>query len=86
MRSKLQYIYSISVFMGVLIASYMMMSKDESARVPFQAIQTTPSRVEAAAADPGMQSLIDIEQALKSIRKDRPIAQKRNPTFNKTAE
>ncbi len=86
MRSKLQYIYSISVFMGVLVAFYLMMSKEESARIPFQALQTTPSRVEASSADPALQSLIDIEYALKSMRKDKPTAQKRNPSFNKLSE
>lgn len=69
MRSKLQYIYSISVFLGVLVTSYLMMNKEGSSRVPLQAIQNGTQRVEATTADPAVQSLIEIENALRAFPK-----------------
>lgn len=85
MRSKLQYIYSISVFVGVLVTSYMMMSKDDSARLP-QTVQTPGARFDASVADPAVQSLIDIEKALRGLKKEKPVSQKRSPSFNRPAE
>lgn len=91
MRSKLQYLYSISVFLGVLVTSYLMMSKDESARLPFQALQNQNQRVDASAGDPAVQSLMDIQNALRAFPRATPAApatsDRRAPSFTKrTAE
>lgn len=88
MRSKLQYLYSISVFLGVLVTSYLMMSKDESARVPFQAMQNQNQRLDAS-SDPAVQSLMDIQNALRAFPRTTPApgVDKRAPSFTKrTAE
>ena len=84
MRSKLQYLYSISVFLGVLVTSYLMMSKDESARTPFQALQNQNQRVDASAGDPAVQSLMDIQNALRAFPRNTPVPHdKRSPSFAK---
>ena len=68
------------------MTSYMMMSKDESARLPFESVQNPQSRIEASVGDPALQSLIDVEKALKALKKEKAPAQKRVPTFNRVAE
>lgn len=67
MRNTLQYVYSISVFFGVLISAYLMMNK-ESGRVPLRAVQSpNPMRMEASALDPNVNQLFQMETELSNL-------------------
>lgn len=81
MRNKLQYAYSIAVFIGVLITAYSMMGRNDSRRLPFQMVQTSGSKVEASLIDPAVTSLFDMESALKSLPEQ--DGAKRAPTQTK---
>ena len=76
MKNRLQYIYSIGVFCGVLVTAYMMMNQDESAHLPFRAFQSPALRVEATSFDPGMNQLFEIEDAINKIRKEKSDAKR----------
>lgn len=65
LRNRLQYAYSISVFLGVLATSYLMLKRDGNGRL-FEAMQSPGDsfRSEASLLDPGVSNLLDIEKAL----------------------
>jgi hypothetical protein len=67
MRNKLQYVYSIAVFFGVLVTTYLMMSKDPSSRTPYQSMSSPSSRIEASMVDPAVTSLFEAEDALTAL-------------------
>jgi len=68
--------------MGVLVSSYFMMSKDGSPRLPV-AFQPQNQRIEASTIEPAVQSLFDIEKALRAFPKSKAGEQKRMPSFSK---
>jgi hypothetical protein len=76
MKNRLQYIYSIGVFCGVLVTAYMMMNQDESAHLPVRTFQSPALRAEATSFDPGMTQLFEMEDAINKIRKDKPEAKR----------
>ncbi len=83
-RNRLQYFYSISVFLGVLVSAYLMMEKESGARLPVDSIQATNTlRLDAGVGDEALARLIEVEKELISIREnsDRPREMKR--TFGK---
>ena len=67
MRSKLQYIYSMTVFSGVIATAYFMMNNESDARVPFRAIQTPNYRAEASLIDPSVNQLLQMEDVLSQV-------------------
>jgi hypothetical protein len=80
LKSKLQYLYSISVFAGVLLTAYFMMNGAGNSRLPLQALRGNPLRTDAA-IDPAVQQLIQMEQELVRIKKAKQeIEQKRLPS------
>lgn len=80
MKQTLQYAYSISIFCGVLATAYLMMSHEDSGRVPFSA--PGPSfQSRAQAVDPAVSQLLEMENALNNqLSKQREgEVEKRNP-------
>lgn len=69
MKNKLQYAYSITVFIGVLITTYLMMNKEGNARVPLRAVQAPAStlRSEAGLVDSGVSQLFEMEDQLSRL-------------------
>ena len=66
MRNKLQYVYSITVFVGVLLSSYMMMERDQNNRSPLQIMQSNPQNVRATVVDPVVNQLFEFEESLSN--------------------
>jgi hypothetical protein len=79
MKNKLQYAYTITVFIGVLFTAYLMMNTDINARVPLRTVETAPLRTEAQILDPGLNQLFEMENALNG-RKDSIHSKKRVPS------
>ncbi|MCB0405217.1 MAG: hypothetical protein KDD51_10565 [Bdellovibrionales bacterium] len=80
MRGKLQYLYSISVFVGVLLSSYMMMNHDGNSRLPLLIFQGTEDgqAAQASVVDPSVDQLFEFEEALSNqVLEDKP---QREPT------
>lgn len=71
MKNKLQYAYSISVFVGVLLTAYLMMNQEGNARIPGRSFQSTTFRAEAQVLDPAVSQLLEMEEALSRMRKNR---------------
>ncbi len=71
MRNKLQLSYSIAVFVGVLLTSYAMMSKEErGARPDAMAVGSPTLRSDASTIDPAVAQLMEIENAIARYRRD----------------
>ena len=70
MRNKLQYAYSIVVFIGVLLTAYLMMNKEGNARIPLRAVQAPVMRSEATALDPAVNQLFQMEDQLSKLPKE----------------
>lgn len=68
MRNALQYVYSISVFMGVIVTAYLSLQKEGNARIPLRAIQSPNFRVEAGLADASVGKLQEVEEVLAEIK------------------
>ena len=68
-RNKLQYFYSISVFIGVLSTAYLMMERQGSVRFPFDSIQSSGSfRLEAGVGDDALARLIEVENEITTLK------------------
>ena len=80
MKNKLQYAYSILVFLGVLVASYLMMDREGVARMPIRVYQGPYFRTEAITVDPALNQLLEMERALRKAREQ--SGEKRGPTFD----
>ena len=80
MKNKLQYVYSISVFIGVLFTSYLMMNQDGNARTPLRSVQGPGLRTEALALDPAVNQLFEMENAISKLRKEKQETLKRVPS------
>jgi len=73
MKNKLQYAYSISVFVGVLLTAYMMMNQGAGPLAPNRNFQQNGAfRSEAQAVDPAVSRLLEMENALAKVPKDKP--------------
>jgi hypothetical protein len=80
MKNKLQYAYSITVFIGVLLTAYLMMNRDGNARIPFRSFESPSSlRTEAQVLDPSLNQLFEMENALNK-RKGIASPKKRVPS------
>lgn len=78
MRNRLQYLYSMTVFLGAFITAYLMMDRDLKSRVPYRSVQT-PSFIAEASVDSALGSLFEIEKGLGTLNQtDKP--QKRVPS------
>lgn len=64
MRNRLQYLYSISVLVGVLITAFFMMDQNGNTYVRMQATQESSYRSEASAGDSALSGLFAIESEL----------------------
>lgn len=71
MKNKLQYAYTISVFMGVLLTAYMMMNQGATLSVPNRNFQNGGFRAEAQAVDPAIRQLLEMENALAKVPKEK---------------
>jgi len=68
MKNKLQYAYSITVFFGVLVTTYLMMNKEGNARVPLQALQSPQTlRSEASLVDPAVSQLFQMQDEISHL-------------------
>ena len=85
MKNKLQYAYSITVFMGVLVTAYLMMNREGNAHIPMRALPGPSNlRTEAFVLDPGVNQLFEMEDALSKLpRNSEPAMQKRAPSDTK---
>ena len=79
MKNRLQYVYSITVLVGVFITAYLMMNRPGSSTIPFREFQTESYRTEAQLLDPGVIQLIEMEGKLSKMRKDKKDDQRRVP-------
>ena len=70
MRHRLQYLYSVVVFFGVLACSYFMVSRETTPGIPFRTIEAPPLRAEASPLDPGVNQLFEAERAIKKQKRD----------------
>lgn len=84
MRGKLQYLYSIGVFVGVLLSTYMMMSHDGSSRLPLHIFQGTQDgrAMQASVVDPSVDQLFEFEEALSNEVLD--VDAQREPTTKRS--
>ena len=81
MKNRLQYLYTITVFVGVLITAYMMINSEGSSHLPLRAMDTpNPTFRSEATVDPALQELFQMEAALGQIKKDKNISEKRMPS------
>lgn len=80
MRQKLQYAYSITVFIGVLITTYTMTNRNESILARSEAVPNSPFRTEAAAVQNPVAQLLEMEDAIVRLRKADPKAKRRVPS------
>ena len=71
MRTRLQYAYSITVFLGALATAYLMMNQEPS-RVSNRLLASPTFRSEAAAMDQAMSQLIEVGSELAKIPKGTP--------------
>jgi hypothetical protein len=71
MKNTLQYAYTISVFMGVLLTAYLMMNQGTSLNVPNRNFQNGGFRSEAQVVDPAVRELLDMENALAKVPKEK---------------
>lgn len=78
MKNRLQYCYSITVFLGALVTAYLMMNNDLNARSPFRPATQTQLIMEAG-VDPALNSLFEIEKGLGKIDENR-LDKKRIPS------
>ncbi|MBI1861947.1 MAG: hypothetical protein HYR96_13615 [Deltaproteobacteria bacterium] len=68
-RNKLQYFYSIGVFVGVLGTAYLLMDRESGMRLPPESVQSASNyRVEAGVGDDALARLIEVENALTAVR------------------
>lgn len=72
MKNKLQYAYSISVFVGVLLTAYMMMNQGSGPLGPNRNFQNGSYRSEAQAGDPAVSKLLEMENALAKVPSSKP--------------
>ena len=73
MRNKLQYSYSIAVFVGVLLTSYAMMSKEERSARPDAIVGAPVLRSDASTLDPAVAQLVEIEKAIARFRREESV-------------
>jgi hypothetical protein len=86
MRNKLQYAYTITVLVGVLMTAYLMMNQDGNARIPVRSFQSPATlRTEAQVMDPGLNQLFEMENAL-TRRKGVVAPKKRVPSDTESDE
>jgi hypothetical protein len=86
MKNGLQYFYSIAVFIGVLFTAYLMMNSDGNSRVPLRALQAPTFRNEAAVTDPAITQLLEMEEVLAKLKKDKSDDLKRVPSQSKAKD
>jgi len=74
MKNKLQYAYSITVFIGVLITTYLMMNKEGNTREPLRAVQAPASmlRSEAGLVNSGVSQLFEMGDQLSRLPAEKP--------------
>ena len=88
MKNKLQYAYSITVFIGVLVTTYLMMNKEGSTRVPLRAVQAPVStlRSEAGLVDSGVSQLFEMQDQLSRLPAQRSPVPKSNKELTTTSD
>jgi hypothetical protein len=59
------------VFAGVLFTAYLMMNGNTNSRLPLQSLQSPSYRTEAAVVDPAVQQLLQMEQELARLKKEK---------------
>lgn len=70
-RNKLQYFYSISVFVGVLTTAFLMMERETGARLPIDTLESASSyRLDAGVGDDALARLIEVENALSALKEN----------------
>ena len=80
MKIRLQYIYTVSVFLGVLSTLYFMLSQDGGSRFPLRALQAPEEMRTEASIAPGLNQLFEVEKALSKLPKERAIIERRIPS------
>lgn len=78
-RNRLQYAYSMAVFLGVLFTAYLMVSQ-ETGSLFNRNVQTQDNSLKSFAGDPAIEQLILVEKALAKIQKNRSEKANRIPT------
>lgn len=80
-RNKLQYIYSISVFFGVLLISYVMIHREINARITLPSVPGNSNRMDASpVVDPVVNQLFEVESALSRVPVPKTKEEKRKIT------
>ena len=77
MKNRLQYFYSISIFVGVIVAAYLMMNQDSTMRMPIRSVAGPIYRTEAAMMDAAVSELFQVEKELRQLPERKPS---RRPT------
>lgn len=78
MKSTLQYAYSISVLVGVLVTAYLMMSRTDNIGLPFRS-QTPSFKMEAQVSDPAVSRLLEMESTFNELSRREKKPDRRNP-------
>lgn len=86
MRYRLQYLYSILVFFGVLACSFFLVSRESGTSIPFRTIEAPPMRAEASPLAPGVTNLFDMENAIATIKKSQPANKPEESNLDKPNE
>ena len=83
MRNRLQYLYSISIFLGAFVTAYLMMDRDLKSRVPYRVVQA-PAMVSEANIDPALGSLFEVEKGLDKLNQSENVKKRIPSQMNST--
>lgn len=80
MRNKLQYLYSISVLMGVLASTYLLVEQKPGRYSLVRPSEGVKYRAEATVAPQGLDQLLQFESQFKAIEEKSQSSQSRQLT------
>lgn len=80
-KNKLQYAYTVSVFLGVFFTAYLMMSQEGFSDGNRAQNTVAEFRMNAVAIDPAIIQLIEMQKTLTRLQKDKSDKSKRALTF-----
>jgi len=68
MKNTLQYIYSISVLVGVLVTSYLMMNRETNADIASRSLATPALKMHAESSDPALRQILEMESVFTQLK------------------
>jgi hypothetical protein len=81
-KNKLQYAYTVSVFLGVFFTAYLMMSQEGFSTGNRGQNNISEFRMNAVSIDPAIIQLLEMQKTLTKLQKDKSDKSKRALTFD----